>query len=471
MPSHDFLSPSRRQLLGGLALAGLAPRALAAPADPWDAARAIAARVRAPVFPPRAFDVVAHGAKGDGTTLNSAAFARAIAACVKAGGGRVHVPAGRYLTGAVRLESNVELHLDANATLLFSTDPADYPLVHTRWEGVELMNYSPLVYAYRAKNVAVTGKGMLDGQADAQHWWNWVQGWKGTVDNGWRAGMPSAHTDQQALWAFAESDVPVEKRIFGPGHFLRPPLVQFYACENVLLEGVRLRRSPFWQVHPVLCRNLIVRGVELVGHGPNNDGCDPESCRDVLIEDVLFDTGDDCIAIKSGRNGEGRKFATPTEDVLIRNCVMKEGHAGIAIGSEISGGVRRVFGEKCRMDSPDLWYALRFKNNAMRGGVLEDFWYRDIDVGQVGRAAITCDFNYGEGAKGPYKPILRNVNIERLRVANARMVIDAQGLPGAPVRGVTIRDSSFDGVTQPDIVKNVEGLRFENVRVNGAPRG
>jgi polygalacturonase len=465
--------PSRRGLFagaGGLAATALLPRTARAStaADPWDQARAIADRVRAPVFPARVFNVVDHGAKGDGTTKNSAAFASAIKACSAAGGGRVLVPAGRFLTGPVRLLSNVELHLVADATLLFSTDTADYPLVHTRWEGVELMNYSPLIYAYREKNIAVTGKGTLDGQADTRHWWVWKGKWEGTTDSGWREGMPSQRPSQLALWAQADSDTPVEKRVYGDGHYLRPPLIQPYDCENVLIEGVKLRRSPFWQVHPVLCRNIIVRGLDILGHGPNNDGVDPECCRDMIIEDVVFDTGDDCIAIKSGRNGEGRKFGIASEDILIRDCVMKEGHAGIAIGSEISGGVRRVFGERCRMDSPELWHAIRFKNNAMRGGLLEDCHYRDIDVGQVGRSAIQADFNYTEGANGPFKPVLRDVVIERLRVANAVSVLDAQGLPGAPVERITIRDSSFLGVTKPSVIRHVEGLTLDNVRVNGA---
>ena len=161
-------------------------------------------------------------------------------------------------------------------------------------------------------------------------------------------------------------------------------------CENVLIEDVRVRNSPFWNIHPVLCKNITLRGVDIYGHGPNNDGVDPESVDHMLIEDCSFDTGDDCIAVNSGRNADGRRLATPSQNILIRNCRMKEGHGGVVVGSQISGGARWVFAENCRMDSPDLWYAIRFKNNALRGGLLENFYYRDIDVGQVGRAAITA---------------------------------------------------------------------------------
>ncbi|WP_019370272.1 glycoside hydrolase family 28 protein [Sphingomonas sp. ATCC 31555] len=465
-------TPSRRALLGQAgagAVASLLPRsARAEDADPWLRAAAIARAVQPPVFPQRDFDVVQFGARGDGTTLNTQAIARAISACAAAGGGRVVVPAGRFLTGAVHLQSKVNLHLQAGATLLFSTDPAHYPLVFTRWEGIELMNYSPLVYAYRQRDIAITGQGTLDGQGSARDWWSWKGPWGGTTDHGWGDGMPDQRKARAILFDMAERRVPVEKRVFGDGAFLRPAFVQPYDCENVLIEGVKLRGSPFWQIHPVLCRNLIVRGVDVMGHGPNNDGCDPESVDGALIEGCSFDTGDDCIAINSGRNEDGRRLARPAQNILIRDCRMRQGHGGVVVGSQISGGARWVFAERCTMDSPDLWYAIRFKNNALRGGLLENFHYRDIDVGQVSRAAVTCDFNYEEGANGRFVPHLRHVVIERLRAKNAVRVLDSQGLPGAPVTDILFRDCRFDGVTEPSIVRYTERLRLEDVRVNGA---
>ena len=461
----------RRDFIVGVATAlavGKVRHSLAnAPSDEaWARAADIARKVTPPVFPARLFRITDFGARADGTTLNTDAIARAIAACSKEGGGHVEVPAGRFLTGAIRLKNNVDLHVSEGATLLFDTNPSSYPIVFTRWEGMEFMNYSPLIYAHGEKNIAITGRGTLDGQGSDKNWWAWKGPWGGTTPYGWKEGMPDQRPARKKLFDMAEAGVPVKDRVFGDGSLLRPPFIQPYACENVLIEDVHVRNSPFWNIHPVLCKNIILRGVDIFGHGPNNDGVDPESVDHMLIEDCSFDTGDDCIAVNSGRNADGRRLATPSQNILIRNCRMKEGHGGVVVGSQISGGARWVFAENCRMDSPDLWYAIRFKNNALRGGVLEHFYYRDIDVGQVGRAAIACDFNYEEGANGPFIPQLKNVVVERLRVKKAVRVLDSQGLPQAPVNDITIRDSEFEGVTQPSIIRHTREVRLEKVRVN-----
>jgi polygalacturonase len=460
----------RRHFIAGagaaLSLASRFSPAITPSDEAWARAADIARNVRPPTFANRVFDITSFGARPDGATLSTAAIAKAVAECAKSGGGRVLVPAGRFLTGAIHLKSNVELHVAEGATLKFDTNPASYPIVFTRWEGIELMNYSPLIYACREKNIGITGKGTLDGQGSAEHWWAWKGPWGGTVDYGWKEGLPDQRPARKKLFQMAEDNVPVKDRVFGEGSMLRPPFIQPYLCENVLIADVRIRNSPFWNIHPVLCRNITLRGVEVYGHGPNNDGCDPESVDHMLIEDCSFDTGDDCIAVNSGRNADGRRLATPSQNILIRNCRMREGHGGVVVGSQISGGARWVFAENCRMDSPDLWYAIRFKNNALRGGLLENFYYRDLDVGQVGRAAITCDFNYEEGANGPFIPQLKNVVVERLRVKSAVRVLDSQGLPQAPVSDITIRDSEFAGVTQPSIIEHTREVKLENVRVN-----
>jgi polygalacturonase len=224
-----------------------------------------------------------------------------------------------------------------------------------------------------------------------------------------------------------------------------------------------------WQVHPVLCEAVIVRGLTIDAAGPNTDGCDPESCRDVLIEDCFFNTGDDCIAIKSGRNGDGRRLATPSENIVIRNCRMKNGHGGITVGSEISGGVRNVFAEKCTLDSPGLIHAIRIKNNAMRGGRLDHLHFRDLKVGQVAHAVLSIDDNYEEGANGPFTPVIRGVTVERVVSGRSAVAIDAQGLANAPVEDVRLKDCDFSNVAGASIVKNVRGLVFDNVRINGRP--
>lgn len=448
---------SRRAVL----MAALAAPGLAEAADEWAKARVIQRSVHLPVFPSRVWNIVAAGAAEGDVEATSAAIAKSIEACAAAGGGRVLVPAGRWPTGAIRLRSRVELHLAKGATLLFSTDPARYPIVATRWEGVELMNYSPLVFADGEHDVAITGRGVLDGQGPA--WWSWSSG----PQFGWRQGMPNQHKARQALFDMAERGAPVAERVFGDGSYLRPMMVQFQNCARVLVEGVTLRDAPCWTLHPVLCRDVTVRDVTVYGHGPNTDGCDPESVDGMVIERCTFDCGDDCIAIKSGRNADGRRLAKPTRNILIQDCVMKDGHGGVVIGSEVSGGVENIFVQRCHMDSEGLWYALRFKNNAMRGGVIQDIYCRDITVGRVARAAITCDFNYEEGARGGFKPVLRKVRIERMRASAAAQVLDLQGLPGAPLGDIVLRDCRFDGVTKASIVTHTNGLRLERVTVNG----
>lgn len=439
-------------------------RLRAAADSPWAQLPAILNRIEAPVFPKRDFAITRYGAVGDGQKDCTAAFANAIAACNKAGGGRVVVPAGKFLTGPVHLKSNVNLHVTANGTILFSQDQSKYlPVVFSRWEGVELMNYSPFIYAFEQQNIAITGPGVLDGQSNNQAWWPW----NGRAQYGWKEGDPNQRKDRTALLEMAERGAPVSERVFGQGHYLRPQFIQPYRCKNVLIEGVTIRNSPMWEIHPVLSTNVTVRGVRISSHGPNNDGCDPESCTDVLIKDCYFDTGDDCIAIKSGRNADGRRLNAPSQNIVIQGCEMKDGHGGVTIGSEISGGVRNVYAENCRMDSPNLDHALRVKNNAMRGGLLENFYFRNIAIGQVAHAAITIDFNYEEGEKGKFTPVMRNFVVNDLRSGKSKYALDVQGFKNAPIYDLRLENCTFDQVENPSIVKNVENLVLENVRLNG----
>lgn len=447
--------------------AGLAlfPRVAFAHHDPWKTEYPkILARIRPPKFKKRDFSILKFGAKAGGTHDCREEINAAIDACHKAGGGRVVIPAGEWLTGAIRLMSNVNLHVSKGAILKFSTDPRSYmPIVHTRWEGMELMHLSPLIYAYEQTNIAITGEGTLDGQSDNEHWWPW----NGRPQYGWKDGMSQQRPDRNALFKMAEDGVPVRDRVFGEGHYLRPQFIQPYRCQNVLIDGVTIQNSPMWEIHPVLCRNVIVQNVKINSHGPNNDGCDPESCTDVLIKGCYFDTGDDCIAIKSGRNADGRRLKAPTENIIVQGCHMKDGHGGITVGSEISGGVRNLFAENCRLDSQNLDHALRVKNNAMRGGLLESLHFRNIEVGQVAHAVITIDFNYEEGAKGGFVPVVRDYTVDNLRSTKSKHALDVQGLSGAPIVNLRLSNCTFDNVAEGNIVKNVKDAALENVKING----
>jgi unsaturated rhamnogalacturonyl hydrolase len=427
----------------------------------WSNADEILARIKAPSFPAKDFAITDYGAVA-GTSDSTAAIAKAIAACHAAGGGRVVVPAGEFSTGAIHLKSNVNLHVSAGAILRFNPNPALYPVVFTRWEGVECMNYSPLIYAFEQENIAITGSGTLDGGASKETWWAW---------NIKRGTEPSKQrVDRDALNDMGENGVPVAQRVFGPGHFLRPNFIQPYRCKNVLIEGVTINNSPMWEVHPVLSTNVTVRGLTIVSHGSNNDGCDPESCRDVLIENCIFDTGDDCIAIKSGRNNDGRRVNVPSENIIVRGCTMKDGHGGVVIGSEIAGGCRNVFVENCVMDSPNLDRALRFKSNAVRGGTIENVFMRNVKVGQVAEAVLTIDLLYEEGAKGAFIPTVRNVTMENITSASSPRVFFVVGFPGAVIDNIRIANSTFAGVTATDIIHHAGRIALENVTVEPAKK-
>ena len=440
-----------------------AATASGADAAAWDRVPEILARIRPPRFPARDAVITDFGAvEGE---MATDAFRQAVEATHAAGGGRVVVPPGDWRTGPIHLLSNVELHVADGATLGFSTDPADYlPAVWTRWEGVELMNYSPLIYAFEQENVAVTGGGTLDGRAGGTDWWTWKGPWK---DNrhGWTEGMPNQRAARDRLFAQAEAGVPVEERVYGTGDYLRPSFVEFYRCRNVLIEGVTVVRSPMWLLHPTLCTNVIVRGVTARSHGPNNDGCNPESCTDVLIEGCSFDTGDDCIALKSGRNADGRRLAAPIQNVVVRDCTMRDGHGGVVIGSEMSGGARDVFAERCDMDSPNLERVLRIKTNSIRGGTVEGIYMRDVTAGQVADAVVRINFLYEEGDAGDYPPTVRDIDVRRVTSERSERALYLVGYPHAPIRDVTISDCRFAGVAEDNVVHHVEGLVLRDVTI------
>jgi polygalacturonase len=428
----------------------------------WDLVPGILKRIVPPTFPERDFDITRYGATP--ATDSTDAIRRAIDACTAAGGGRIVVPAGRFSTGPVHLKSNVNLHVVRGATLAFTQDPARYlPAVLTRFEGTELMNYSPFIYALDQENIAVSGEGTLDGQADEAHWWPW----KGSAQFGWTNGAPNYNASRQRLLDMAERGAPLVRRVFGAGDYLRPNFIQPYRCRNVLIENVTIVRSPMWEIHPVLSQNVTVRGVTINTLGPNNDGCDPESCRDVLIERCVFNTGDDCIAIKSGRNADGRRLNVPSENIIIRNCEMRDGHGGVTVGSEISGGCWNVFAHDCRMDSPRLDRVIRLKNNAMRGGLLRDIYARDLTVGQVADSVLSIDFSYEEGDKGPFVPVARNIEIRRVTSRRSPYGVYLRGFPNAPIENVRVLDCRFENVEKGNVTEHVRGLEWTGSTING----
>ncbi len=432
--------------------------------SPWSRVDSILQRVKEPSFPSQDYLLTDFGAKGDGSTDCSRAFANAIGQCSRAGGGRVVVPRGLFITGPITLRSNTELYLSDSAVIRFSTDPSQYlPPVFTRWEGVECMNYSPLIYAFESENIAITGRGTLDGGGSDTSWWPW----KGREEFGWKEGMPNQLQARGKLFKMGETGVPVKERIFGEGSCLRPNFIQPYKCRNILIEDVKIINSPMWEIHPVLSENIIIRNVTIDSRGPNNDGCDPECSRDVLIENCSFNTGDDCIAIKSGRNNDGRRVNVPSENIVIRNCRFADGHGGVTIGSEISGGARNIFAENCRFESPILYNALRLKSNAVRGGVIENLFLRNMNVVLVDKAAFEVDLQYEEGEKGNYLPTIRNIAIDSMFVDKCAMPLNLVGYAGDHLRNIRITNSDFRQALHESVIRFTDSLQVVNSTVNG----
>jgi len=428
--------------------------------EKWDALPGILRRISAPTFPQKDYDLTALGGVGDGTTDCSIAFKNAIDKCHAEGGGRVVVPSGVFCTGPIYLKSNVNLFVSQGATIKFSTDPARYlPVVFTRWESVECMNYSPLIYAYEQENIAVTGEGVLDGQGSYDHWWSW----KGNKDS----SKPNQKAARMRLNEMGEKNIPVEQRTFGEGSYLRPNFFEPYKCKHVLVEGVKFKNSPMWFLNPVLCKNVSIIGVATEGLGPNNDGCDPESCSDVLIKNCYFNNGDDCIAIKSGRNNDGRRVNVPCENIVIQGCKMKNGHGGVSIGSEVSGGVKNIYIENDTMDSPDLDRALRIKTNSVRGGIIENIFMRNVMVGQVSDAAIKIDFFYEEGDAGNFTPVVRNVELENIQCQKSRFAIWIRAYDRSPAADISLRNSSFENAAEINVLEHVKNFILDNVTING----
>lgn len=438
------------------------PRVWTSSSEPLKEMEQVRKQIKAPVFKNKDYAITAFGARGDGLTKNTEAFKKAIEACNKAGGGRVVVPAGRFLTGPLYLKSNVNLHLQEGAVIVFSRDTKDYPLVLTRWEGMDCMNYSPQLYAYGETNIAVTGKGTLDGNADKTHWWPW----KGRAQYGWQKGEPNQEKARDSLHVLMRQKVDPRQRIFGDGHYLRPYMLQPYNCKNVLLSGVKMINSPMWFVAPVMCENVTVEKVRIESHGPNTDGCDPDACKNVLIKDCYFDTGDDCIAIKSGRDEDGRRYGRPAENHIIEGCEMKDGHGGIVIGSEIAGGARNIYARNCKMSSTNLDRVLRVKTSSSRGGVIENVFLKDIAVGTYKESAVHFNMFYEQ--PGNFMPTIRNVWVENLNVTDGGdYAVWVNAYKESPVQHLKLVNCTINGVKEAYKIDHVKNMTLTNVTING----
>lgn len=429
--------------------------------------------IQLPKIAERQFLITSFGAKTTATAAqNQKAINRVISLVSKKGGGKVIIPKGTWNTGAIELKSHVNLVLEEGATLHFAFEPKLYPLVRTSWEGLACWNYSPCIYAYKATDIAITGKGTIDGGGNNDTFWQW----NGSPRFGYKEGVTKESQklgSRSKLLKMAEDGVPFDERKFGMGYGLRPQLVNMVHCERILIKDVKMINSPFWVIHPLLSKNITVDGVYVWNEGPNGDGCDPEACENVLIQNCVFHTGDDCIAIKSGRNNDGRLWNQPSKNIIIRNCKMEDGHGGVVIGSEISGGCENVYAENCVMDSPHLERILRIKTNNCRGGQVQNINMRNVVVGQCKEAVVKINLDYErkEICYRGFEPIVNNVNVENVTCQKSDygvLIIGRDSLEN--VYDINIKNCKFDGVVKEPvkITGKTRNVKFDTLVINGS---
>ena len=429
--------------------------------------------IQLPKIAERQFLITSFGAKTTATAAqNQKAINKVISLVSKKGGGKVIIPKGTWNTGAIELKSHVNLVLEEGATLHFAFEPKLYPLVRTSWEGLACWNYSPCIYAYKATDIAITGKGTIDGGGNNDTFWQW----NGSPRFGYKEGVTKESQklgSRSKLLKMAEDGVPFDERKFGMGYGLRPQLVNMVHCERILIKDVKMINSPFWVIHPLLSKNITVDGVYVWNEGPNGDGCDPEACENVLIQNCVFHTGDDCIAIKSGRNNDGRLWNQPSKNIIIRNCKMEDGHGGVVIGSEISGGCENVYAENCVMDSPHLERILRIKTNNCRGGQVQNINMRNVVVGQCKEAVVKINLDYErkEICYRGFEPIVSNVNVENVTCQKSDYGVQIIGRDSLEnVYDINIKNCKFDGVVKEPvkITGKTRNVKFDNLVINGS---
>jgi polygalacturonase len=407
---------------------------------------------RALSFPENICNIADFGAIPDGETKNTESFRKAIETCAEKGGGKVFVPEGQWLTGAIHLKSNINLNLHDKAEIIFSDNPDDYlPVVFTRFEGMELYNYSAFIYAKDAQNIAITGKGTLNGQD--QFWQSWKTGEKKSIEK---------------LADMIKKDTPSEERIFGfQDSGLRPSFIEFVNCQNIWLENFFITSSPRWTIHPIYCENILMDNLRVETLGFNSDGIVIDSSKNVLIENCTLKTGDDTIAIKSGLEKDGWRVNRPSENIVIRNTKIEEGHSGIAIGSEMSGGVRNVFLYNLYLDGIDQ--GIRAKSTKSRGGYVENVWAKNISINIATNSAFQIDSTYPASAiksNNKKAPIMRNFFVENLSVGNVKRAIVIEGLKNEP-----ISDISFFNIRaksqKSNLLKDCKNINFKKSSFEG----
>ena len=425
---------------------------ITSPTGDWAMADEIVKKIELPQIPARDFVITDFGAKSGQREDARPAILGAIAKASSEGGGRVIIPAGTWLSnGPIHLKSKIDFHVAEGATLLFGPEPKDYlPAVLTRWEGTELYSYSPLIYAFEVHDVAITGKGTIDGN-------------KQSVFNTWIGETQSA--DMNNLRKMGVDGTPATKRIFAEGSYLRPPLIQFFRAERVLLADYTLLNSPFWVNHLVYTDHATIRGIKVDSHQHNNDGVDVDSSRFVLIENCHFRTGDDSVVVKSGRDRDGREVGKPSEYVVVRNNDMG-GEDGIALGSEMSGDVRHVFFDNNILRKG--LSAIRFKANLDRGGVVEHIRVRNMTVESFDNL-FWFQLNYPGLLGGGHPSTYRDIVFENFTVEHAGTVFDASAPAEAPLKGVVLRNITIKHADKTFALENVEDLKLENVTVAGKP--
>lgn len=402
------------------------------------------------------YNVLTYGAKNDSSKIATAAIEKAIVAASKAGGGTVYFPAGKYLTGPIHLKSNITIFIDAGAVLNFSDNFDDYmPMVPSRWEGTNVNNFSPLFYAYKAENIAIKGRGIIDGHG--KKWW----------DMHFKTADKNLRTKWQEEFAKNNKNVvrPDIPEMIDRG-FLRPPFIQPMYCKNVLIEGITIRNSPFWTVNPEFCENVTVTGVTINNpHSPNTDGINPESCKYVHISNCHISVGDDCITIKSGKDADGRKINLPAENYTITNCTMLAGHGGVVIGSEMTGGVKKIVISNCVFDGTDR--GIRIKTARGRGGIVEEVRVDNIVMKNIGEQAIVLDMQYAKTQPEPVSertPQFKNIHFSNI-TAQTNQAIFINGLAEMPVDNITLNDIQFEAKTGATI-KEATNIEFHNVTIN-----